>query len=412
MLYLYCTLFAAFLGAFLGGLTLWLVNRSLVSGSSGEPVDGIILGWSKDCEEALGECRRPSRMRGMAPERIWSFLSKHKFERSDRPSFDLLKSWPKQAELLHLGRYSTLARYKRFIAKGYDEPPGAEDYQGERRLTGKDRVSIALLVVLLIALIPAYFLMRTNDCFACEDQAFDPSVVFVKLTPTGPGKFFIEFNADQIFEYNEAGLEAVHRRRAEAVMRKAFGEFDGVSIDRVEGFTDPIGGLCDNYQLANGRADTVAGVLDGLQADGIMLSRPGQFAATGVGIGPGTEQIDVDQWKSCLATYQKVTTTNRIIGQGARRRRVDIQVPTPLILDRGEICTGKTPGQLTAYPERLIARDPRSVRDRDAALALSIQQRKLFSCLAPMRRVSITFSGTPRKKGELGPSPDLPAMAD
>ena len=392
MFYIICLLFPVLIGALLGGTALWLLNRSIdevideppeMTSRAGEPIG--ILWMTKTCNDRLGKCAPPHILRRIEPDRIARLLAQGVFPPGEvPPTVNQYSSWPEQAELIAAGKYDQLTRLQKKLLSTHEIPSDPDlqsqaiDGPQEREATAKDRSSLIVLALLALLSIPAFILMKKNNCFnGCYVLTPPPNIT---ITDMG-NKKIVTANTDQFFDYNSGTLAEQHLMAAEHTFEAAFKQFDNVTITRIDGYTDPIGGLCFNRRLSTERANSIASLLNNLANDQLKIGvdQNGR-AVKGTGSGPGIEEKDRQEWARCSLQHQ--------VGIAEPKYRPLKAIENP------KTCSNLDARQVSAYPENLIPVELKKIRDPSVAAQIAANQMNMISCLTNMRRVTIEFTGT------------------
>jgi outer membrane protein OmpA-like peptidoglycan-associated protein len=388
-----CHLFAIPLGAALLTLIIWPFLRSWLDRKLLRFGNFGIIWLNQESRNRLGRCARPVKLRGMEPATIEQFFNRKPFDISEtRPTSLQITTWPLQARLICDGKFDELReRQAEWIADPRYEAGGDEvvDFDREETVASfpskADFIWLALLAALIATSIGTYLISKRLGCPITEIVEVEvpvpyPYPVIGYPNNSDPRKF--ELLSDQLFVYGEARLPNAQKARALSSIQHYFSNFDDVIISRIEGFTDPIGTLCSNEKLATERARSIETLLKEYQDTHPNSIKLADDLKVG-GSGPSSSQEDVEMWSTCAAAPE---LSQRIGGR------------TPF--QASGACASANQALTKIYRDPITPTDLTDLRRVPEVAAMSRAQHQLMSCVSPMRRVTISFSGTLQGKND------------
>ena len=391
-----CWIFFLLLGAFLGGLLLWWLNRRhliapLSVQPSGEAMSPQILWLTPACKEALGECAKLQNLRRMDAAGIARRLFKRAFPAQEAyPLPWQYATWPKQAQLIFDCEFGALHEYQdslreqeRKKTETGSSPPQAgpsSTASDTATETNADWVSLALLAILALATLIALLLASNNQWCA-------PAACPVALQPPSKVRFLIELPAEQLFDYKLGIIQPeANRSKVKSDWKRIFSRYETIKVQRIVAKTDPIGGSSYNARLVKARQADVLAMLNEIRTEVPGQSGPDSFVVEGATNDSTTaiEQFQNDIWSQCKRRYHDEL-------QEARLR--------PLVPCKD--CASAVPPPATwNYGEHMLASYGVAARPAGWSLRNVVElmqnERYLVGCLAPMRRVILEIEGTPR----------------
>lgn len=387
-----CHVFAMPLGAALFALITWPFLRSWLNRKLLRFRHVGILWLDQESRERLRHCAKPVKLRNMEPVTIEKYLDRKPFENPEtKPTRLQIETWPLQARLICDGKFDELReRQAGWIADplyetGDDEISDLDYEQSAPPFPSKvDLIWLALILALTAVSIASYVISRSLGCpvKVVEIEEVEVPVFFPVIEYRDkfePRK--LDLLSDQLFAYREAELLPAQRGRALSSIDNYFSNFDDVSISRIEGFTDPIGTLCSNADLAAKRAVSVKKLLDEYGKN-----HPGTISFTADlqvrGSGPNPGQEDVEMWKACAAAPELAQRPGGL----------------PPFKQSSRACAPPNPALSQIYRDALTPTALTDLRRVSEAAAMSRAQHQLTNCVSPMRRVTISFSGTLKSK--------------
>lgn len=382
-----CALFPFFLGAAFGSLLLWFFclpwNRRYNSPPP-RSINQIILGLTKECEQALGECARPGRLRQMRPEAIEKLL-RAKICNIPRDISDLrYDTWPSQADQLCRGQYDDLRRWQ--LIQTNDTTDTAPDPIASS-------FSSLLLwpwLSLLLLLLSLFFYILSGYYRWCDTQAITcppPPPCRQELRPCSPKKTYEPAGIDGYFEYKESRLSDPDGLVRE--IKEIISKYSSIKLQGIATFTDPIGGMQYNKRLSEERAAAIKrAVKQTIEADpeafksvDIRLSDLDQITTSGRG--PSLSDKDQKKWNECLRIHQD--------SQPEKFR--------PLVKTSFGPPDIATDEEQSAGYDLFEPRHFKEIKDVQSRLKAEKNFKDLRNCLKPMRRVE--FEGEGVKISEL-----------
>lgn len=393
-----CWIFFFLLGAFLGGLLLWWLNRRrpiapLPVQPSGEAMSPQILWLTLACKEALGECAKLQNLRRMDAAGIARRLFKRAFPAQEAyPLPWQYATWPKQAQLIFDCEFGALHEYQDSLREQERErkkteagsslpQAGPSSTASDTAIeTNADWLSLTLLTILAVATLITLLLASNNQWCA-------PATCPVVVQPPTKERFVIELPAEQLFDYSLGIIQPeAHRSKVKSDWKRVFSRYEMIKVQRIVAKTDPIGGSSYNSRLAKERQADVLAMLNEIRTEVPGSSGPDSFVVEGAtnDSTAAIEQFQHDIWSQCKRRY------NDELQEAWLRPLVPCKdcestVPPAASWNYGE-------HMLASY--RVVAQSAGwSTRN---VVELMQNERYLISCLAPMRRVILEIEGTPR----------------
>src|SRR5258708_18490452 len=150
-----------------------------------------------------------------------------------------------------------------------------------------------------------------------------------------PSPVTLKLSTDQEFEYDESKI--IDLQRLKNFLEERLVQFKNAKL-AITGFTDPIGGVCHNQDLAKNRANAIAEIVRGIVPE--IQIEPTKTAVR------ENERPDADKKiaAECMATYQKLPPEQYRPLRGFTATEIE---------DRGK-ATGCTPESADLTPNHIL----------------------------------------------------------
>lgn len=340
----------------------------------------VILGMTHAARAALGRCGEPGRLRKMNPERLHKLLAGVlEADPKDIPAPALVDTWPQQAAMLAADDYHGLREWQRAWRQTHHlPPPGPEPAlppsPPARRHKATDGRAAAWLIAALVLLLLSLLLYLTlgGRC----GHAGVPRCASQAVLAT-----------DMLFGYNENAPQSNEGMGKEyGRLYQLFGALHGVELVALEAHTDPIGATEENRQLGRDRVTTVRHMLTRLVVEPGLKTRFRSPVIPPVPRDAGPHSNDAGIWKYCFTRFHLKVADREFAP--LRNLRPELNPDNRPQCD--DVSSAMPPGG--KYPACGSPYE-KTIAETDAIYSIRAENfRKLTSCLAPMRYVTIHFN--------------------